>query len=101
MAIEKLNQLLSEKTSKKCSSCGVKLDDDFRFNICETCFSQRRRGRGGSGSRNRYKGSKNNSQKGSNKKRSSSSADRFKGKNKKRSSKKKPTKNKSSAFKRG
>jgi ATP-dependent RNA helicase SUPV3L1/SUV3 len=41
-AIEKLNQLLSEKTSKKCSSCGCKLPDDFDFNICETCFNQRR-----------------------------------------------------------
>ena len=41
-AIEKLNQLLSEKTSKRCSSCGCKLPDNFEFNICETCFNQRR-----------------------------------------------------------
>lgn len=51
LAIEKLNQLLSEKISKKCSSCGVKLDEETNFNICETCFSQRRSK--GSG---RYKG---------------------------------------------
>jgi len=41
-AIEKLNHLLSEKTSKKCSSCGCKLPDNFEFNICETCFNSRR-----------------------------------------------------------
>jgi ATP-dependent RNA helicase SUPV3L1/SUV3 len=47
LAIERLNSLLSEKISKKCSSCGCKLDDESKFNICETCFSQRRRSRGG------------------------------------------------------
>lgn len=41
-AIERLNQLLSEKTSRRCSSCGVKLPDSFSFNICEGCFGQRR-----------------------------------------------------------
>lgn len=41
-AIEKLNSLLSEKISRRCSSCGVKLSDSFQFNICETCFGQRR-----------------------------------------------------------
>ena len=41
-AVERLNELLSEKISKKCSSCGVKLDDESQFNICETCFAQRR-----------------------------------------------------------
>lgn len=41
-AIEKLNTLLSEKTSKKCSSCGCNLPDDFRFNICENCFGEKR-----------------------------------------------------------
>lgn len=46
-AIERLNELLSEKISKKCSSCGVKLDDETKFNICETCFSERRFRRGG------------------------------------------------------
>jgi ATP-dependent RNA helicase SUPV3L1/SUV3 len=44
-AIERLNQLLSEKTSRRCSSCGVKLPDSFSFNICESCFGQRRFGR--------------------------------------------------------
>ena len=41
-AIEKLNQLLSEKVSRRCSSCGVKLPDTFEFNICEACFGARR-----------------------------------------------------------
>lgn len=41
-ATERLNQLLSEKTTKKCSSCNVKLDDESKHNICEDCFSQRR-----------------------------------------------------------
>jgi ATP-dependent RNA helicase SUPV3L1/SUV3 len=45
-AIDRLNGLLSEKISKKCSSCGCKLDDESKFNICETCFGQRRHGRG-------------------------------------------------------
>jgi ATP-dependent RNA helicase SUPV3L1/SUV3 len=39
-AIEKLNELLSQKISKRCSSCGVNLDDKFRFNICEACFTK-------------------------------------------------------------
>jgi ATP-dependent RNA helicase SUPV3L1/SUV3 len=42
LAVEKLNQLLSEKISRRCSSCGVKLAPEFRFNICETCFGERR-----------------------------------------------------------
>lgn len=41
-ATERLNQLLSEKTTKKCSSCGVKLHEESDFNICEDCFAQRR-----------------------------------------------------------
>lgn len=44
-AIERLNELLSEKTSRRCSSCGVKLSEGFSFNICETCFGQRKFGR--------------------------------------------------------
>lgn len=43
-AVEKLNQLLSQKTVRKCSSCGVNLGDDFQFPICEKCFKQRRHG---------------------------------------------------------
>ena len=42
MAIEKLNELLSERLHKHCSSCGTKMNPDFRFNICERCFSERR-----------------------------------------------------------
>jgi ATP-dependent RNA helicase SUPV3L1/SUV3 len=42
LAIEKLNTLLSEKASKRCPSCGVKLDLSFKFNICDNCFGQRR-----------------------------------------------------------
>lgn len=41
-AIEKLNQLLSEKVSRRCSSCGVKLPDSFDFNICEACFGAKK-----------------------------------------------------------
>lgn len=56
-AIESLNGLLSEKISRRCSSCGVKLADTFQYNICEACFDQRRSRRwqkpkeGGSGRR--------------------------------------------------
>jgi ATP-dependent RNA helicase SUPV3L1/SUV3 len=42
MAIEKLNQLLSERLHKNCSSCGLKMSPDFNFNICEKCFSERK-----------------------------------------------------------
>lgn len=42
LAIEKLNELLSEKVSRRCSSCGVKLPDSFEFNICENCFGSQR-----------------------------------------------------------
>jgi len=41
-AIERLNNLLSDKIGKSCSSCGVKMSADSRFNICEECFSKRR-----------------------------------------------------------
>ena len=76
LAIEKLNNLLSEKVSKRCSSCGCKLPDSFNFNICETCFAQRRHTRrpgksarfekregkgGGKGNRSNSRGSKSNS----------------------------------------
>lgn len=43
-AVEKLNDLLSEKIIKKCSSCGAKLEDEHKFPICENCFKQRRFG---------------------------------------------------------
>lgn len=50
-AIEKLNDLLSEKISKTCSSCGCKMPANARFNICEECFKARRFSRRGSGPR--------------------------------------------------
>jgi ATP-dependent RNA helicase SUPV3L1/SUV3 len=41
-AIERLNELLSEKIGKTCSSCGCKMAANARFNICDECFSNRR-----------------------------------------------------------
>lgn len=41
-AIERLNELLSDKISKTCSSCGCKMPANARFNICDECFSKRR-----------------------------------------------------------
>lgn len=41
-AIEKLNELLSEKIAKTCSSCGVNMPDNAKFNICEECFSAKK-----------------------------------------------------------
>ncbi len=105
VAIEKLNQLLSEKTTKKCSSCGVKLADDFDFNICETCFSQRRRGRRPHG--NRFREKKGGRSSGNKSKRSFTSSDNKDGsKSSKKSSsssrrKNKSKNNKAKAFKRG
>ncbi len=109
LAIEKLNQLLSEKTSKKCSSCGVKLDDEFNFNICETCFAQRRRGgrgkprfsrskRGGNSSSSGEKRFRRKSKDGDSKAQKSSGG---RPGNKGSSSRKKKAKNKAAAFKRG
>lgn len=45
-AIERLNNLLSEKISKTCSSCGCKMPANARFNICDECFAKRRFSRG-------------------------------------------------------
>ncbi len=42
-AIERLNNLLSEKTQRHCSSCGKTLPDKHDFNICEGCFQERRK----------------------------------------------------------
>jgi ATP-dependent RNA helicase SUPV3L1/SUV3 len=42
LAIERLNELLSEKISKTCSSCGCKMPANARFNICDECFAKRR-----------------------------------------------------------
>jgi ATP-dependent RNA helicase SUPV3L1/SUV3 len=41
-AIERLNELLSDKIAKSCSSCGVKMPNNSRFNICDDCFSKRK-----------------------------------------------------------
>lgn len=41
-AIERLNELLSDKIAKTCSSCGCKMPPNSRFNICDECFSKRR-----------------------------------------------------------
>ncbi len=41
-AIERLNELLSDKIAKSCSSCGCKMPANARFNICDECFSKRR-----------------------------------------------------------
>lgn len=45
LAIDRLNTLLSNKIVPTCSSCGCKLPDQSKFNICETCFKERRFGR--------------------------------------------------------
>ncbi len=42
VAVEQLNKLLSDRITRTCSSCNVKLDDKFRFNICEKCFAESR-----------------------------------------------------------
>jgi ATP-dependent RNA helicase SUPV3L1/SUV3 len=41
-AIERLNELLSDKIGKTCSSCGCKMAANARFNICDECFSSRK-----------------------------------------------------------
>ena len=67
--------MLSEKITQKCSSCGCKLPDDHRYNICEDCFSERRgkrhsvpRGNRG-GSRSASGGTGSSSRRNGNKKR--------------------------------
>lgn len=102
-AIEKLNNLLSEKVSAKCSSCDAKLPDSHNFNICETCFSQRRNSRR-RGPRNHEAKDKGSSTPRRSKKPSSSSGRAEKAFTKSASdsgsSKKKKSKKKSDAFKR-
>ena len=46
LAIEKLNELLSEKIERTCASCSCKLEPSNEFNICEDCFKKRRFSRG-------------------------------------------------------
>jgi ATP-dependent RNA helicase SUPV3L1/SUV3 len=48
-AVEKLNGLLSEKTTKSCASCGCKLSMSSRFAICDNCFMARKNARRGGG----------------------------------------------------
>jgi ATP-dependent RNA helicase SUPV3L1/SUV3 len=55
-AIEKLNTLLSNKIVPTCSSCGVRMPESSKFNICEKCFKERRFGRRGGGPRRYSKG---------------------------------------------
>lgn len=97
-AIEKLNQILSEKITQKCSSCGCKLPEEHRFNICEECFAQRRTRRP-AGPRHRGRNA-SSSRGGGNKKKQEKSG---KGPRKKKNLKSKPkrSKNKAAAFKRG
>ncbi len=45
-AIDKLNTLLSDKIVPTCASCGVKMKDNSKFNICDQCFKERRFSRG-------------------------------------------------------
>lgn len=112
MAIETLNNLLSEKISAKCSSCGCKLPDSHNFNICESCFGQRHRRRGPK----QYdaKGGKENSSSGTSSRRRTRSSDKPKDKGSSSNStdsrfsnarpakkKKKAKKNKADAYKRG
>jgi ATP-dependent RNA helicase SUPV3L1/SUV3 len=64
-AIERLNELLSDKIGKTCSSCGCKMAPNSRFNICDECFSKRnyhrRPSRSGGDSSSRDKGDKKKS----------------------------------------
>lgn len=46
-AIERLNEMLSDKIGKTCSSCGAKMPANAAFNICDKCFSERRFARRG------------------------------------------------------
>lgn len=52
-AVEKLNDLLSHKIVPTCTSCGVKLEENSKFAICEKCFKERRFGGRGGGRNNR------------------------------------------------
>lgn len=86
LAVDRLNDLLGEKIIRYCSSCGVKIPENEKFNICEKCFKNRRFSR-----RPRRRSEKNSEGKESAKK------PRFKGKKSKKTSfgshKKKRSKN--------
>jgi ATP-dependent RNA helicase SUPV3L1/SUV3 len=42
-AIERLNEVLSEKNTKTCTSCGTRMPLSSRFAICDTCFQSRKK----------------------------------------------------------
>lgn len=42
LAVERLNELLSEKTVRSCTSCAAVLPPTSEFNICEKCFENRK-----------------------------------------------------------
>lgn len=79
-AIEKLNELLSDKIAKTCSSCGKNMPDNAKFNICEECFSAKkfvrrpRFDRPSEGKDNRGKSGRGDRSSGAKKSRSSSSS---------------------------
>ncbi len=58
-AVDRLNELLSDKIVPTCSSCGCQLPKDAKFSICENCFRSRRFQRRGNSGRQqgRYNGS--------------------------------------------
>jgi ATP-dependent RNA helicase SUPV3L1/SUV3 len=72
-AIDRLNELLSDRIVPSCSSCGEKLEENSRFAICENCFRKRRyaRGRQGAGGRssNRQSGKPRDQKRGEPKRR--------------------------------
>lgn len=92
-AVEKLNDLLSEKTKKRCFSCSKEMPAEHRFNICEECFKDKRyiRKRSFRGERSNNSGSDNKKFKKKGNKSSGSS-----GFSKKKNSKRK---NKAASFK--
>jgi ATP-dependent RNA helicase SUPV3L1/SUV3 len=54
LAIERLNTLLSNKIVATCSSCGIRLADTSKHNICEGCFKSRRFARGGQPGKSKF-----------------------------------------------
>lgn len=83
MAVERLNSMLSEKIVRKCSSCGVNLDDQHRFPICDKCFKKGhfRRGRPHNSAPRKSKAQK---EKGDGKKKPFNKKRRFRPKSKRR-----------------
>jgi ATP-dependent RNA helicase SUPV3L1/SUV3 len=90
-AVSKLNELLSDKIQPTCSSCGLKLEENSKFAICELCFKKRRfKGRSNSYSSRSSEGRPNKDSSRSKKKNSGKkSTDRKKFSGKKSTGKKK------------